>query len=389
MRTEERPSSSSGVVVDAVASDDRREGPRRRRLPLFHLDRVLSSTRNVWIDVAWVAFVALNLIAMQLIPSWQTVPFLIIWVSLAAMYGLRLWRLGSTLLTVAAITLATGGLIWVEVLRGQEDAAYLAEVPLLATMFVVTVWHARKRQAALEEAQRASAQSLRILHQQRRFIQDASHELRTPITVAMGHAELIHEGSQDQAVRDDARVVIDELARLNRLSERLLVLAASEHPDFLSREQIELEPAIVDLMHRWTPIDRRWILGRLEDATVDADPDRLALALDALIENAVKHTGPQDSITVSARRERTLAVVAVADTGTGIAPELIPHIFDRFSTADPARSRKGGGAGLGLAIVRAVVEAHGGSVSVRSDPGSGSVFELSLPLVATSVRATS
>jgi signal transduction histidine kinase len=388
MRTEERRSVSPTAVVDVASVDDRGEGGTRGNPAFSRLDRILSSTRNAWIDVAWVAFVALNLIAMQLIPAWGTVPFLIIWVSLAAMYGFRLWRLGSTLLTVAAVTIATGGLIGWQVLRKEEDVAYLAEVPLLATLFVVTVWHARKRQAALEEAHRASEQNLRIMHQQHRFIQDASHELRTPITVAMGHAELIHEGSKEEEVRQDARVVIGELARLHRISERLLVLAASEHPDFLSKERIDLEPTVVEVMRRWTPIDREWILGGLEDATVDADPDRLALAIDALVENAVKHTGSGDAISVSVRLEGGCAVVAVADTGTGIAREHVPLIFDRFARADSARSRKGGGAGLGLAIVKSVVEAHGGSVAVRSDPGNGSVFELTLPLASTSPGST-
>src|SRR5712691_2711340 len=83
-------------------------------------DRVLRSIRESWVDIAWVAFAGLNLIAMQLIPAWQTVPFLIIWVSLTAIYGFRLWRLGSTIVTVAAVTLATGGLIGAQVLRGRR-----------------------------------------------------------------------------------------------------------------------------------------------------------------------------------------------------------------------------------------------------------------------------
>src|SRR5438874_1468148 len=100
-------------------------------------DQLRRSIRESWLDILWVVFVAANLIAMRFVTEWQTIPFLAIWVSLTAIYGVRLWQMGSTLLTVAAVTLATGGLIGVQVLKGQEDAEYLAEVPLLALMFVV------------------------------------------------------------------------------------------------------------------------------------------------------------------------------------------------------------------------------------------------------------
>src|SRR5260370_39421921 len=112
--------------------------------------------RAYWVDIAWALFVGLNLIAMRLIPAWQTVPFLIIWLSLTTIYGFRLWHLGSTVLTVAVVTLATGGLIGWQVLRGQQDRDYLAAVPVVAAMFVVMGWHARPRSAAIDESTRLS-----------------------------------------------------------------------------------------------------------------------------------------------------------------------------------------------------------------------------------------
>ena len=116
---------------------------------MMGVDRFLRFARSNWVDIAWVGFIGLNLIAMRLIPAWQTVPFLIIWVSLTTIYGFRLWHLGSTVLMVAVVTLSTGALIGWQVLRGKQDAGYLAEVPLLATMFVVMVWHSRRRLAAM------------------------------------------------------------------------------------------------------------------------------------------------------------------------------------------------------------------------------------------------
>src|SRR2546427_9596356 len=272
-------------------------------------DRILRSIRKSWVDIAWVGFVGLNLIAMQFIRAWQTIPFLIIWVSLTAIYGFRLWRLGSTIVTVAAVTLATGGLIGAQVLRGQEDPEYLAEVPLLATMFVVMVWHARRRLAAMEEMRHMSEQNLRLLDQQRRFLQDASHELATPITAALGHTELIQRTAADPAITEDARVATDELLRLRRLTSRLLLLASADGPDFLKVAPVPIEDLVHDALGRWSRSPRRWSLGDMVDATVDGDRDSLLLALDALIENAVRHTEEEGRIELSTRREGASAVV--------------------------------------------------------------------------------
>jgi signal transduction histidine kinase len=111
-----------------------------------------------------------------------------------------------------------------------------------------------------------------------------------------------------------------------------------------------------------------------------ADPDRLRQILSNLVRNAVRHTPEGGIIVLSAARERAWVVISVADTGEGIAPEHLPHVFDRFYRADQARSRSSGGAGLGLAIVRELVELMGGQVSVRSAPGEGSCFRVALPI---------
>ena len=103
-----------------------------------------------WVDVAWVVFVGLNLLAMRIVPEWQTIPFLAIWVSLTAIYGARIWRLQPTIVTVVALMLATGGVIGVQVLRGTEDPEYLVEVPLIALMFLVMVWQGRRRLVAMQ-----------------------------------------------------------------------------------------------------------------------------------------------------------------------------------------------------------------------------------------------
>ena len=345
-------------------------------------------------DIAWAVFVGLNLAAMRLLPEWQTVPFLAIWVSLTVIYGFRLWRLQPTILTWAAVTLATGGIIGVEVVQGTQDLDYLAEVPLIALMFLVMVWHGRRRLAATQEqltamaqVQRISQENVRLLEQQRQFLQDASHELGTPITVALGHAELIERAATDQAVAADARVVTGELARLRRLTNRLLLLASAGTPDFLHLAPVSADSLVLDALERWGNVPRRWRLGEVAEATVRGDSDRLVAALDALLENAVAHTEPGDTIEVSVHLEGGNAVLAVRDSGCGIPRAELDRIFRRFTRAKPGHSREAGGFGLGLPIVQAIAEAHHGSVRVRSASGEGSTFEMIIPAVPNAIAS--
>jgi signal transduction histidine kinase len=312
---------------------------------------------------------------MQLLPTWETVPFHFIWVSITILYGFLVWPSGPTIVVLVAVMTATGLGIYEDYLRGSVAIGELTEVPLLAAMFAAMVWHAQRRLAATRQIELVSDSNRRLIDRQRDFIQDASHGLRTPITVALGHAELML-GSATGTLRDDASVVVDELTRLRRLSDRLLLLATAEDPDFLSRAPVEVDEILAETLRRWAPIPRRWLLGALTDATVEADRDRLALAIDALVENAVKHTGEGQAIELSARREGGMVEIAIADSGTGIAGEDVDRLFERFTRGSGAGA---GGSGLGLAIVAAIVRAHGGSARARARQGGGSAFELLLP----------
>jgi signal transduction histidine kinase len=130
------------------------------------------------------------------------------------------------------------------------------------------------------------------------------------------------------------------------------------------------------------------MVGDLQEVTVHAHIDRLTLALDYLIENAVRHTRPDDSIELGLRREGSNAILKVSDSGDGIPPEHLERIFDRFARVDSGRSREVGGLGLGLAIVKSIAEAHGGSVWVESSPDLGSTFEILLPISLAPPRTT-
>jgi signal transduction histidine kinase len=358
----------------------------RRLVPGRWLRRGLRWARLAWVDIVWAVFVGVNLLGMHEMGSWSTVPFLVIWVSLTLVYGFRMWQLQPAILTVGVVTLATGGIIVGQVVDGQQEADYLIEVPLVALMFLAMVWHGRRRQAALlerlaamEEVQRVSRENLRLLEQQQRFLVDASHELGTPITVALGHAELIAQSVTDKMVAQDARVVIGELARLRRLSSRMLLLASAGSPGFLNVAPVGIDTIMMEALGRWGYTSRRWRLGDVAEATVPGDGDRLGAALDALLENAIAHTDKDDLIELSARVEDGHVILAVADSGCGIPEADLERIFGRFSRATPYRSREAGGFGLGLPTAAAIAEAHHGSVRVNSAVGKGSTFELLIP----------
>ena len=331
------------------------------------------------LDAAWAVFSALNLLAIFAFAGWETIPFYFIWISFTLLYGFRTWAPQPTFWVLGAVMATTGAAIGLDVLRGAEPVAELTEVPLMAAMFLAMVWHARRKLAAEQESRLVGEENARLLSTQRRFLQDASHQLRTPITIALGHAELLASGLTGRQEGHDIQVVLGELNRLRRIAERLLVIAAAEGPEFLHPEPVALDSFTMEILRRWRPTaDRRWQLGRLDKVTVQADRERLGLAIDALLENAVRHTGDGDVIKLS-----VVAVgygqpvrMVVADAGQGISPELLEPIFDRFRSGDSGHPR---GTGLGLALVRAVARAHGGDVRVSSRPGQGSEFELLLP----------
>jgi signal transduction histidine kinase len=125
-----------------------------------------------------------------------------------------------------------------------------------------------------------------------------------------------------------------------------------------------------------------------DDVAVRADPERLHQVLFNLVDNAVRFTPPGGEVRISARTDRDRVQVQVTDTGVGIAPEHLPRLFERFYRVDPSRSRDDGGTGIGLAIARSVVEAHGGRISAESEPGSGSTFSFDLPAAGTPVSAS-
>ena len=216
---------------------------------------------------------------------------------------------------------------------------------------------------------------------QRRFVHDASHELRTPLTIARGHLEVAQPpGDASPELRAAVGVAIDELDRMGRLVDNLLRLAQADERTDGNRKPVDVGLLADKLVQRSLVLgDRDWQVHTNGEAIVDGDEDALNEVLLNLIFNAVRHTSPGDTIDVRVATRGDRITLEVGDTGDGIDPAILATLFDRFTRADSARSRDTGGAGLGLAICRAIVEAHGGTIAAESTLGHGARFIIDLP----------
>jgi two-component system OmpR family sensor kinase/two-component system sensor histidine kinase BaeS len=216
---------------------------------------------------------------------------------------------------------------------------------------------------------------------QRDFVSDASHELRSPLTVLRGRIEQLADHARDRrAVEAEASELMREVRRMERLSDDMLTLAKAERGGLVHRRRVSVDDFVEDL-RRDLPLlgSRHYSVESSLHDDLKADPDRLAQVLRNLVTNAVRHTTPDGHIEISIASENGSAVFAVSDDGSGIEQDQLGRIFDRFHRTDEGRSRAEGGSGLGLAIARAIVEAHGGSITAESPPGEGATFRFSIP----------
>jgi two-component system OmpR family sensor kinase len=219
--------------------------------------------------------------------------------------------------------------------------------------------------------------------QQRDFVADASHELRTPLAVISGQLDVLarYKDPSTEDVRRVQRIVAGEVTRTTRLVEEMLMLARSEQREFVSRRPVDLPQFIAELWSTSTiGVNRRFELGPVPDGQADADPDRLAQALRNLIDNAIAHTAePDGHVALHTQRLAGGRVrFTITDDGPGIPPDERSRIFERFHRTDEARDRRSGGAGLGLAIVAAIAEAHDGEVRAVEPEAVGARLELEI-----------
>jgi heavy metal sensor kinase len=225
------------------------------------------------------------------------------------------------------------------------------------------------------------------------FTADASHELRTPVALMRTRAEItLRKARPEEEYREALRQILEDLQRTSSLIENLMLLARADSGAVaLGRARLDLVECLEEACVEGKALAETKQIGlqaELPQAPVwiEGDANSLLRLFLILLDNAVKYTPPQGRITVSLRSNNGSAVVEVRDSGIGIAAQDLPHIFERFFRADPARARQTGGAGLGLSIGKWIAEAHRGTISAQSKPGEGSVFQVGIPLEEKSSR---
>ena len=285
---------------------------------------------------------------------------------LAALVGLALWVVRIGLKPLVEIEHTAAAIAAGDLSKRVERAEPTTEVGRLGLALNAML-------ARIEES------DLRL----RRFVADASHELRTPLAAVRAYAELFKRGASTRP--DDLERAMSgigrESERMSLLVDDLLLLARLDEGRPLEQEQVDLGQVVVEAVETARTVEPgRPIDLQAAPAVVLGDHDRLRQVVDNLLANARSHTPAGTPVHVRVSRNGANAVVEVEDEGPGIPAAEIAQVFERFHRADPSRARSSGGVGLGLSIVSAVAEAHGGSASATSEPGHGATFRITLPL---------
>jgi signal transduction histidine kinase len=324
------------VLALPIESGDRRVGMLRVANPLRPLQQAQASLRRTFIFVAIVA-VALAIAAG---------------IGLASLIAAPLRRVARVAAAVDAGDLS---------LRSGPVGAR-GEVGVLSEAF----------DRMLDRLERA-------FKRQRDFVSDASHELRTPLSVLRAQVELLDRESEEARRHEATATLLRRLDELDRLVGDMLTLASAEAGQLVEPRTIDLGEFFEDLRRDLPLFGERDFQLEGTRGTLKGDPDRLTQVLRNLVRNAVAHTDRGDRVAVTALPRDGRLEIAVSDSGPGIPPDQLEHIFERFHRLDQGRSRDRGGSGLGLAIARAIVEAHGGEIHAESAPGQGATFRIELP----------
>jgi len=303
-------------------------------------------------------------------------------VVLAVLATLGLWFVGFGLRPLAAIGETATAIAGGDLSRRVEQADDRTEIGRLGRVLNVMLGQIE----AAFQARESSEQKLR------RFVEDASHELRTPVAAVRAYTELLSLGAaRDAADFERAMVGLEQASeRMSALVEELFLLAHLDEGRPLARDPVDLEEVVnqaLDVARALEP--ERPFTVETQSTVVVGDDGRLRQLVDNLLANVRTHTSAGTPVRVALDHAGPNAVLRVADAGAGIDREALPHVFERFYRADAAQAGARSGSGLGLAIVAALAEAHGGSATVTSAPGEGATFTITLPLAQVGTPTTS
>ncbi len=336
------------------------------------------------VDAGFFGLGLVLLVAMLLLDGYETIPYHLMFVGFAAVYGFRAWDLRATVGVLAAMILATGLVMVVRWSQGTMPTDELSEIVLMPTILAAMVWHARRAMRAERELLRLASFERECRLREREFARDTAHALRTPLTIARGHLEMLAESLPDDESRADVGIVLCEVERMTRMASRLLAIAELERPDVLVRARVDVAALVRSTYARWmSSVPRAWLLECAPSAWVDGDSDVLQAALDAVVENSVRVTREGGVIQLSCRVVGERVHIDVADDGPGIAEGDLERVFQRFWRGTERR----GGTGLGLSFTRAAATAHGGSAWAEAPRAGGVLVHLLLPVAQGSGAA--
>jgi signal transduction histidine kinase len=323
----------------------------------------------------WLVFASVNAVLMFLLPGEETIPYHLIWVSFALLYGLAVWSRTITWSVFSAITIVTAIPLLRHARAGIIGWEECSEIVLMGVIAALLVWHvnrhqtAQQRLAELRESERERSENREVAT---RF---GSHELRTRLTIARGFAEFIRDKTVEDATRSDADLILVEMDKASALATNLMTFVRAA--DLPTLQPVDLDALIDSIARRWAvTVARDWSWSG-SAGTVLGDAERFEAAVDCLIENSTKFTTTADSISIKALVDGADAVILVEDSGAGIPPDEVERVTELFHTSSTAGSRAG--SGLGLPIARAIVESRGGTLHLASAVGVGTRVTIRLP----------
>lgn len=315
-------------------------------------------------------------------PGDETIPYHIAWIGLALAYGFDPWPPRLTFAAICVYTVVTGGVLAARAATGVIAWEETSEIPLMAILVLLSVWHVRRRQSAAFELRRMADREMLLAQQRERLSRLTSHEMRTPLTIATGYVDLLLEGERDDDSREDLLVVRDELGRLSRAGERLLrMMRLQDEP---VRELVHVDEFLQQVADRWSTVaERRWAVDSTAgDCLVPAE--RLRACLDTLIENALRYTTTGEAVRLTSFRSDGTVYVGVADAGPGFDDELAAAINNQdFRTAQHLTETSASSqTGLGLGLLHEMVSTGDGKVLAGRSAEGGALVLMALPETA-------